>query len=685
MQTTMRGPFSGALIHQLERLFQHGTAIGLTEGQLLERFVGCNDEAAFEALIARHGPMVLGVCRQFLRDPNDVDDAFQATFLVLVRRAGTLRRRDLLGNWLYGVAHRVAMRSRAVAARRMARAPHGQDVVERLDAGHCGRNGNASSSGDPEPGSGLHEEVRQLPEKYRTLVLLCYFEGLSHEEAAARLGCPIGTVKGRLSRARDLLRRRLVSRGVTLSASAVAAHLAGADLRAAVPESLKYAALKAARSVATTAGGSIVTATSVSLPVATLTHGVLRAMIITQARAIAIPLLVAGIVTTGAVIGTAQQAGTTDPTVTQTRTASGTGHTETKAVGEDVTSSASTATSSPRDGESKSVTQILADQLRSQQLIFDYMTAKNRDVRLDDTQMLINLAQDMLAISLDRDKDHAARLEAYKAHRDRLGKLLEWTQHESSTRPAGTSRREEHLVSVRLKQVEDLIEQEKKNEPAASSGAAQLKGTETTSTTTSPAASDATKPQSGGRGGRGGPAGGGMGGPGGGGGMGGMGLEYEYQNRVEIAQLAAALAASDKNPKDQAVLKRLEDPLAFSISRPTPLKDLLKQIRSSLAGPSGRVIPVYVDPKGLEQAHVTLDTPITLDLEGIPLKTALRLMLKQLGLAYCVRDGVLIISSLRGIREELAEAAGELRGQDPGQMQSIMQSMGSGMMGGGMR
>jgi hypothetical protein len=152
---------------------------------------------------------------------------------------------------------------------------------------------------------------------------------------------------------------------------------------------------------------------------------------------------------------------------------------------------------------------------------------------------------------------------------------------------------------------------------------------------------------------------------------------------VEIAQLAAALAASDKNPKDQAVLKKLEEPLAFSISRSTPLKDLLKQIRSSLAGPSGTVIPVYVDPKGLEQARVTLDTPITLDLEGIPLKTALRLMLKQLGLAYCVRDGVLIISSLRGVREELAEAAGELRGQDPEQMQSIMQSM--GMMGGGMR
>src|SRR5277367_2620402 len=169
MQTTMRGPFSGALIHQLERLFQHGTAIGLTEGQLLERFVGCNDEAAFEALIARHGPMVLGVCRQFLRDPNDVDDAFQATFLVLVRKAGTLRRRDLLGNWLYGVAHRVATRSRVLAAKRMARAPHGQDAIERLDAddGTTVAIREDPDEPEPEPSPWLHEEVRRLPEKYR--------------------------------------------------------------------------------------------------------------------------------------------------------------------------------------------------------------------------------------------------------------------------------------------------------------------------------------------------------------------------------------------------------------------------------------------------------------------------------------------------------------------------------------
>ena len=105
----LRGAQCGVLMQQLGRLFLQGSLIGSSEGELLDRFVRGRDESAFEALVARHGPMVLSVCRQLLRDPNDVDDAFQATFLVLVRKAGTLRRCDLLGNWLYGVAYRVAL------------------------------------------------------------------------------------------------------------------------------------------------------------------------------------------------------------------------------------------------------------------------------------------------------------------------------------------------------------------------------------------------------------------------------------------------------------------------------------------------------------------------------------------------------------------------------------------------
>src|SRR5207248_5689960 len=138
-----------------------GTVSGLSEGQLIERFATRGDEAAFEALLARHGPMVLGICRQVLRDPDDVEDAFQATFLVLVRKAGTLRDRDLVGNWLFGVASRVALRARAAAARRRAVEGSGNTV-------------DALAPGDDHDGESrtmIHEEVRRLPEKYRSPVL----------------------------------------------------------------------------------------------------------------------------------------------------------------------------------------------------------------------------------------------------------------------------------------------------------------------------------------------------------------------------------------------------------------------------------------------------------------------------------------------------------------------------------
>ena len=244
--TRLRGAYSGALFNQLERLFRHGTSIGSTEGELLERFVTGRDEAAFEALVARHGPMVLGVCRQLLRDPNDVDDAFQATFLVLVRKAGTLRRCDLLGNWLYGVAYRVAARARELVSPADGSGRFGQDAVENVGRRGCRRRSGLRSHAprELEPAPWLHQEVSHLPEKYRVPIVLCYFEGLTHDEAATRLGWPLGTVKGRLARARDLLRRRLTRRGVTLSATALVSHLTLTEAKAAVPASLQLATLK---------------------------------------------------------------------------------------------------------------------------------------------------------------------------------------------------------------------------------------------------------------------------------------------------------------------------------------------------------------------------------------------------------------------------------------------------------
>jgi hypothetical protein len=141
--------------------------------------------------------------------------------------------------------------------------------------------------------------------------------------------------------------------------------------------------------------------------------------------------------------------------------------------------------------------------------------------------------------------------------------------------------------------------------------------------------------------------------------------QRELQNRLAIVQLAAALAATDKNPKNQAVMAKLDQPLRMAFPKETPLADVLKYIKSATAEPNTKGLPIYVDPQGLLQAEVSFNSVVIIDLEDVPLKMSLRLILKQLNLAYCVRDGVLIISSVEGIREELAEEASELLGNDP--------------------
>src|SRR5271170_3482449 len=159
-----------------------------------------------------------------------------STFLVLVRKAGSLHRRDLLGNWLFGVASRVALHARSVAARRRTIEGSHEAARVRTDLDH-------------ESGAILHQELRHLPQKYRIPVLLCYLEGLTHEEAARQLGWPLGTVKGRLARAREMLRERLTRRGINLSASAVSAAVAR-QAEAVVPAALVQSTIKAALAVA---------------------------------------------------------------------------------------------------------------------------------------------------------------------------------------------------------------------------------------------------------------------------------------------------------------------------------------------------------------------------------------------------------------------------------------------------
>src|SRR5947209_5608903 len=172
----------------------------LTDAQLLERWTGQRDEAAFARLLRRHGPAVLGACQRLLRDPHEAEDAFQATFLVLVRRAGSIRRREALAAWLHRVACRVALRARAAAARRRSR--------ERTEA-------RLPAVAAPDQTAGrdlqavLDEEIDHLPEHYRPALSRCCLEGRSYAEASRDLGRPLGTVASWVARARERLRVRL--------------------------------------------------------------------------------------------------------------------------------------------------------------------------------------------------------------------------------------------------------------------------------------------------------------------------------------------------------------------------------------------------------------------------------------------------------------------------------------------
>jgi RNA polymerase sigma factor (sigma-70 family) len=222
------------VLRHLDRLAGARPLDLLGDGELLQRFAARRDEAAFTALVRRHGPMVLGVCLRVLRHAPDAEDAFQATFLVLFRRARALDRSGSLANYLYTVAYHVALRAKAEAARR------GRLARELLGVPRERAHPEAVWS-DLQPV--LDEELARLPDKYRAPVVLCYLQGKSNGEAGRLLGWPAGTVKGRLSRARDLLRTRLARRGVALSVGLVGALLAR-HTAAAVPSWLVEATVR---------------------------------------------------------------------------------------------------------------------------------------------------------------------------------------------------------------------------------------------------------------------------------------------------------------------------------------------------------------------------------------------------------------------------------------------------------
>lgn len=590
----------GAVLSQIQRLFEVGTASGLSEWQLLRRYLACGDDAAFETLVARHGPMVLGVCRRMLSNPDDVEDAFQATFLVLVRRARGLGERDAIGPWLYGVASRVALRARCEAARRGTLEKPLPEVPTQ-DAEAIRR----------ELGPILDEELSRLPSKYRAPIVLCYLEGETHDEAARRLGWPLGTVKGRLVRARELLKGRLVRRGLTLSAGSLVASLSR-EAAATVPDPLRDATVRAAIKVSSGRGA----VEAVGAAAAALAERALKIMLLNKLTASGLVLLVCAMVAVGAgaVMSTtaadepeklAAQAALPDSGKAEgePRETPGSGPIAKEKSARESTGPATAASpaveAAPRDEvPGKAARAVL---LRA----FHEALAAYRDGKVD-VDKVYDWSKRLLTVE-DSYANGSDRRPAFQAHLDRMGQL----RHEVGLRaakgkePALTLTAAEYFKQEAADQLKDVASTSTPSSgPAAARPAPAAVAAATAAPVAGPPAQGPFPPQT------------------------GAGLE------------------PGKDPRSLAILDALDKPIEMQFANETPLEDVLKYIKSATKGPDfPDGITIFVDPIGLQEAEKTLTSPIMLDLTGVPLKRTLHLLLRQLGLAYFVEDGMVYITA----------------------------------------
>ncbi len=276
----------------IQRLFQVGSVVGLSDAGLLDRYLcGSREiaEVAFAALVDRHGPMVLRVCNDVLNDSHDAQDAAQVTFLVFARQAGAIRRRSALASWLFGVARRVATRAKVDVARRRAHERRRSELAAReLDRQFRAPDGN-------ERWEELYEEIDRLSERHRSALVLCDLESLTHEQAAERLGCPVKTVQGRLYWARELLRNRLIRRGVTASLAMMSATIAHRTASAALSTAWVQDTARTAAQLAAGQGVERI----LSAESAALFRCALRTTIMTKLKIVALGGLVLGATVAG--------------------------------------------------------------------------------------------------------------------------------------------------------------------------------------------------------------------------------------------------------------------------------------------------------------------------------------------------------------------------------------------------
>jgi RNA polymerase sigma factor (sigma-70 family) len=276
------------VISHLRRMVLLREGAGLTDGQLLEDYLCCREEAALEVLVRRHAPMVWGVCRRVLGNYHDAEDAFQATFLILVRKAASIASPKFLANWLYGVAHQTALKARATAAKRRARERQVTEMPEPAAT-------EPDLWNDVQPL--LDQELSRLPDKYRVAIVLCDLERKTRKEAARQLGVPEGTLAARVARARVMLVKRLARHGLAVSGGALAATLAQHAASAGVPTAVVSKAIKAASLYA---AGQPAAVGLISGKTAALTERVLQTMLLSKLKVAVVVMLTLGALGIGA-------------------------------------------------------------------------------------------------------------------------------------------------------------------------------------------------------------------------------------------------------------------------------------------------------------------------------------------------------------------------------------------------
>jgi RNA polymerase sigma factor (sigma-70 family) len=399
---TMAQQTRGASLRHIRTLFSLGTVGGLADGQLLECYRTRADEAAqraFTILVERHGPMVFRVCREILHDEHAAHDAFQATFLVLVRRARSLWTRDSLGPWLYQVAVRVAWNARSAAARRRRHEHKAATLTARSAPGERG----------DDVGPVLHEELCRLAERDRAVIVLCCLEGLTQEQAARQLGWPLGTVQSRLARGRERLRGRLMRRGLTPGVIVAALTTATSEASVAGLPALSDAAIDGLMSLAA-AHTSAAPAGLVPASVAALTEGVLTAMFLSKLKIAALCLLSAGLLVTGVGILAGQETATA-PAGIQPAGTTRPGQT----AGPDRPAGAAPNAEDPTDALKQRLVEMARRRLEAQEVFY-----KQGRITID---RYLDASDELRLAEIDASTKREARIAAARAHLERANEV----------------------------------------------------------------------------------------------------------------------------------------------------------------------------------------------------------------------------------------------------------------------